>query len=154
MTYKCEVIERPAQLTIGIHTHSPVQDLPQLIPQSYQIIAEYLGQLGQNPSGAPFAAYYNMDMQNLDVEIGFLSASKVAGKGSIQPGSMPGGKAASCLHVGPYSTIGNAHDALHRWVAEKGYESVGVYYEIYLNNPADTPPDALQTQIFTLLKTS
>lgn len=154
MTYKCEVIERPAQLTIGIQTNSPVQDLPQVIPQSNQMIAEYLGQLGQNPSGAPFAAYYNMDMQNLHVEIGFLSSSKVPGKGNIQPGLIPGGKAASCLHVGPYSAIGNAHDALHHWVTEKGYESAGVYYEIYLNNPADTPPEALQTQIFTMLRAS
>lgn len=152
MIYKCELIERPAQPTLAIHTHCPQQDLPRVIPSVYETIAQYLGQIGHQPSGAPFAAYYNMDMQNLDTDIGFLNPENVPGRGNIQPGSIPGGKAAVCLHVGPYATIGEAHDALHRWVAEKGYQSKGAYYEIYLNNPNDTPPEALQTQIFTLIK--
>jgi len=33
-------------------------------------IAQYLGEQGQQPAGAPFEDYYNMDMQYLDVEIG------------------------------------------------------------------------------------
>src|SRR5579859_4524157 len=133
MTYQIEVRERPAQATLGIRTHSAVQDLPKVIPTANYTIAQYLETLGQHPSGAPFAAYYNMDMQNLDVEIGFLSTKNVPGKGNIQPGSLPGGKAASCLHVGPYTGVGNAHTALHDWMREKGYENMGAYYEIYLN---------------------
>ena len=34
-------------------------------------IAQYLAEQSEQPAGAPFVAYYNMDMQNLDVEIGF-----------------------------------------------------------------------------------
>ena len=154
MPYNCEVIERQGELTLGIHTSSPAQDLSHTIPQSIGTVAQYLGQIGQQPTGVPYVAYYNMDMQNLDVEIGFLSANAVPGKGNIKAGSILGGKAASCLHIGPYATVPDAHDALHRWMHDKGYESAGTYYEIYLNDPAVTPPDALETQVFTLLKTS
>jgi len=154
MTNKCEIIERPAQLTLGIHTHSPVQDLGELLPKTYQTVMEYLAQIGQHPTGDPFAAYYNSDMQNLELDAGYLCTSKLPGKGNIQPGSIPGGKVASIVHVGPYPTMGDGYKALNDWMAEKGYQSAGVYYEVYLNNPADTPPEALQTQIFTPLKTS
>ena len=92
MTYNCELLERSAQPVLSIRTHATVQNLPQVLGQSYGAIAQYLGQIGQQPAGAPFAAYYNLDMQNLDLEIGFPVAGQVAGQGEIQTSEIPGGK--------------------------------------------------------------
>lgn len=152
MTYKCELIERAAQPTLSIRTHAAVQDLPQVFGQSYGAIMQYFGQVGQQPTGEPFAAYYNMDMQNLDLEIGFPSSGKLPGKGDIKPSELPGGKAVACLHVGPYDQCVAAYEAMEQWMKANGYEATGVAYEFYLNGPDDTPPEGLQTRIVMPLK--
>jgi effector-binding domain-containing protein len=118
----------------------------------YATIAQYLGQLGEQPSGPPFVVYYNMDMQNLDVEIGFPVAKRLTGQGEIKTGELPSGTVATCLHVGPYSDIGSAYEALTHWVNEHGYTPTGVAYEVYLNDPAITRPEELRTQVMYPLK--
>ncbi len=45
-----------------------------------------------------------------------------------------------------------AYDALQRLMADKGYESKGIVYEIYFNSPMDTPPAELKTMILFPLK--
>ena len=154
MSYTCEAMERSTQLTLSIRTRTSVQDLPQVFGKAYGAIAQYLGELGEQPAGPPFAAYYNMDMQNLDVEIGFPVSKKLSGKGDIKASEIPGGKVATCLHVGPYSAIAPAYNALSQWIKDNGYEATGVTYEMYLNDPAQTPPEELQTQILFPLKTA
>jgi effector-binding domain-containing protein len=45
-----------------------------------------------------------------------------------------------------------AYEALNRLIQESGCEPTGVAYELYLNSPQDTDPQALQTQILFPLK--
>ncbi len=71
MLYKCEIYEQVAQPTLTIRTHTPVAKLPQVLGESYGAIGQYLGRLGETPGGAPFVAYYNMNMEDLDIEVGF-----------------------------------------------------------------------------------
>ncbi len=152
MDYKCEIKELPAQPVLSIRAKSAVQELPQLLGASFGAIAQYLGGLGENPAGAPFVGYYNMDMQNLDIEIGFPVSRPLAGQGNIQPSQVFGGKVATCLYVGPYSDVGPAYEALTQFVKDKGFEASGVAYEFYLNDPQTVQPSALQTQIYFTLK--
>jgi effector-binding domain-containing protein len=152
MSYKCEVREQPAQPTLAVRTRTSVQELPQVMGQTYGIIAQYLGELGEQPAGPPFAIYHNDDMQDLDVEIGFPVARELPGEGDIQASEIPGGKRATCLYVGPYEEIEQPYNALGQWMGEHGYEASGVAYEMYLNDPGETPPEELQTQIVFLLK--
>ncbi len=152
MGYLCQVQEQSAQPVLSIRTRTAVQNLPQVLGQAYGAIAQYLGELGEMPAGAPFAAYHNMDMQNLDVEPGFPVSRKLPGRSEIQAGEMPQGRIATCLYVGPYSDIGPAYSALDEWVRENGYEATGVAYEIYLDDPTSTPPHELKTQIVLPLR--
>jgi effector-binding domain-containing protein len=41
-----------------------------------------------------------------------------------------------------------------QWMAEQGYEGTGVSYELYLNDPTETPPAELQTQIIFPVKSA
>ncbi len=152
MDFQCEIKEQVAQPTLSIRGRTPIDGLPQLLGESYGKIAGYLAELGEGPAGAPFAAYYNMDMQDLDVEIGFPVSKPLAGKGDIQASEVPGGKLAVAMHVGPYGDIAPAYDALFQFVKEQGYEPTGISYEFYLNDPEETPPEKLQTQIIFPLK--
>jgi hypothetical protein len=54
MTNKFEVKDIPARITLAVRTRSPVQNLPQVLGESYGAIMAYLGELGENPIGMPF----------------------------------------------------------------------------------------------------
>ena len=152
MDFQCEIKEQNAQSTLSICARTPIDGLPQLLGESYGKIAGYLAELGEQPTGAPFAAYYNIDMQDLDVEIGFPVSNALAGKDDIQASEVPGGNLAFAMHIGPYSEIGPAYEVLTQFVKEQGYEPTGTSFEFYLNDPETTPQDQLQTRIVFPLK--
>lgn len=152
MSYQCELKEWSAQPTLAIRTRAAVQDLPRVFEEVYGAIGRYLGDLGKSLGRPPFAAYHNMEMQDLDVEIGFPVTQEVPGRGDTQPGQLPEGKVATCLNTGPHSDMEPAYTALSQWMEENGYEPTGVAYEMYLSDPQETPPDRHQTQIAFPLK--
>jgi len=152
MTHKCELIELQLQYTLSIRTRTPVGELQQVLGKAYGSIMQYMTELGEAPSGAPFVAYYNMDMGDLDIEVGFPVINSQPARDEVKPGEIPAGKYAATLHVGLYNEIEPAYNALMAWMAEKGYEPTGVAYEVYLNDPGETPPAELQTQILFPLK--
>jgi effector-binding domain-containing protein len=145
MDYKCEVVEKLAQPVLSIRTRVAVQNLPETLGKGYTAIGQYLESLGKAPAGAPFVIYYNMDMEDLDMEMGFPVSGVLPGKGEIEYREIPAGKYATCLHTGPYNELGAAYEALTKWVNEEGYEVSGTAYEYYLNDVNVTPPQDLQT---------
>lgn len=152
MSFQCEIKDQPTQPVLSIRSQTSIQDLPQVLGRSFGDVGQYLGELHEQPAGPPFAAYFNMDMQNLDIEVGFPVAARLPGKGNIQASEIPAGKIAACLYTGPYSEIEPAYTALTQYVAESGHEVSGVAYEMYLNDPTQTPPQELQTLIMFPLK--
>jgi len=60
---------------------------------------------------------------------------------------VPGGEFAVVTHVGPYEQLGLAYHALYAWAQEHGHEPRGLVREIYVNDPANVPPAALQTDV-------
>lgn len=152
MTYTCQLIDRAAQPVLSIRTHTSVQQLPEQLGRAYGAIVEYLADMGERPAGPPFAVYYNMDMQNLDVEMGFPVATPLSGEDAIQANLFAKGQYAMCVHNGPYGDIGAAYEALTVWMQDHGYTPTGIAYEFYLNDADETPPEELQTQIFFPVK--
>lgn len=152
MDYRVELEQQPAQKALSIRTRAAVSDLPQVVGQAYGSIMQYLSETGENPSGAPFVAYYNMDMQDLDIEAGFPVLKALPGKDKVRLSEVPAGKYAACMHIGPYSKVEFAYNALTKWVDENGHTPTGVSYEFYLNDPAVTPEDQLQTRIMYQLR--
>jgi effector-binding domain-containing protein len=112
---------------------------------------QYLSELGEQPTGMPFTAYYDLNMQNLDLEIGFPVARRLTARGEIQPSEFPGGPLASVWHIGPYDQIGSAYDALTEWIKERGYQGAGPVYEIYYSEP-ETPPEQIRTRVVIPVK--
>ena len=148
MPYPIKLTQQPAQPTVVIHAQAAVKDLPRLMGEAYQKIMQYLGELGEHPTGMPFAAYHNEDMEHLELEIGFPVSKPLPGQGDIQPGELPGGQWATVLYTGPYDQCAPAYEALWAWVKAHGYKTTGVAYEAYCSEP-DTPPQDTQTWIMT-----
>jgi len=152
MEYKIEFLEKPAQPVLTIRTRTKVENLPSAIGEAYGNIMQYLGELGEYPSDAPFVAYYNLDMTDLDVEIGFPVSKPIPGRDRVDQSEIPGGKQVSCHYTGPYAECGPAYEAMTKWVQDNGYEAVGTAYEFYLNDPAEVPAEKLETRIMFPLK--
>ena len=147
MTYDCEMHERAAQPAMVIRARTPVEGLPAVLGEAFGAIMGHLGRHGQMPVGPPFVGYYNLDMSDLEVEIGFPTAVPVAGEGRLETGEIPAGMMASVLHAGPYDQVGPAYEALTTWVAEQGYRPTGVAYEEYLNDPRENPGEPALTRV-------
>jgi effector-binding domain-containing protein len=151
MSYPCEIKDQPPQPALTIRTRSSVQNLPAVIGKSFGSIMQYLTSIGEQPAGMPYVAYFNMDMQDLDLELGFPVSKPILGKGEIQSGEMPSGKVATTLYTGAYDKMVPAYDALTQYVKDQGYEPTGVSYEFYFD-PPETPPEKTRTLILFPLK--
>ncbi len=114
----------------------------------YPEIIQYMTSKGVQPMGPPYALYYNMDMSALDIEIGFPVRDSLEGNDRIQPASLPAGKAAMALHVGPYEKIEETYNALAAFVKERHLTPKTFSYEFYLNDPRETKPEDLKTEIY------
>ncbi|KUG04772.1 hypothetical protein ASZ90_017911 [hydrocarbon metagenome] len=152
MTFEFDFSEQEAQNIIAIRTRSAAQDLPQVLGKAFGTLLNYINEMGVQATGAPFVGYFNMDMQDLDIEVGFPVAEPLAEKGEIKPGTIPAGKQLSCLYKGPYSQIEPAYNAIMDYAAANNYAWTGACYEFYLNDPADTPESELLTKIVMLIK--
>lgn len=152
MNYQFELTEKPAQPVLSMRTRTPVGNLPQELGKAYGAIIQYLQDIGEQPLEAAFAAYYNMDMQDLDVEMGFPVSKSLAGNGEINASEIPAGKQVSCTYKGPYSQMEPVYNAMMQWMNENGYTPTGVVYEFYYNSPADVQESELLTKIVFPLK--
>jgi effector-binding domain-containing protein len=151
MNYSFELTDSKEQPVLSVRTRTAVANLQAEMGEAYGAIYPYLGEKGAQPAGAPYAAYYNMDMQDLDVEIGIPVAVPLTGRGIVKAGVIPAGKQASCVYKGSYAEIGPAYEALTKWIADNGHVPTGVCYEFYLNEPGAVPDSELLTKIVYLL---
>lgn len=152
MDYKCEIKDLPEQPVVSIHTRSSVVSLPKVLGKAFGQLEARMKELGEEPAGAPFVAYYNMNMLNLDIEIGFPVKKLLESNSEIKASTQPAGKYAMTLHQGPYGKIRPAYNALKKKVNEEGLQATGVAYEYYLNDPNNTKQNDLLTQVVFPLK--
>jgi effector-binding domain-containing protein len=147
MTHQCELVELEAQPTLVVRSRAGVERLPQVLGPAWGRIMAVAGAAGAEPTNPPYVAYHNMDMHDLDLEIGFTFERPLAGGGDVQAGETVAGKAVACVHEGPYDRLRDTYRAMEDWMAERGLRHAGAPYEFYLNDPEDTPTSELQTRI-------
>jgi effector-binding domain-containing protein len=152
MALECKLLEKSARPALVIRTRAPVFRLAKVFGEAYAALEKYLAELKEQPAEAPFTGYFNMNMFSLDMAIGFPVHRALPGNGKIVPFELPGGKAASCLYVGPYNKVSSAYKELDQWIRANGYKATGICYEFYLNDPTVTPQAELQTRIEFPLK--
>lgn len=147
MSMECQLLEQPAQPALVIRRRTPFFRLPKVLGDAYEALEKYLAELGEQPADAPFAAYHNKNMFSLDISIGFPVRHALPGRGEIRPEEIPAGKAAACLHTGPYKNIGPVYRALGKWIQTRGLTESGTAYEYYLNDTAVTPQAEWMTKV-------
>lgn len=147
-----ELREVPERNTLSIRTTTLAENLPQVIGKSLWQVLDYLSTEGVQTAGPPFALYHNMDMSNLDVEMGFPVNEKVPGNEEVKPSSIPAGQVAVDMHLGPYETMEVTYNKMLAALQEQGLEMDTFMYEFYLNDPDEVSPEEIQTEIFMPIK--
>ncbi|MGI9333180.1 MAG: MerR family transcriptional regulator [Gammaproteobacteria bacterium] len=61
--------------------------------------------------------------------------------------SIEGGPVVWLTHEGAYEELGIAYHALYAWAQARGHVQIGPMREIYENDPAHVPAEALRTQV-------
>lgn len=150
--HACTIETAPEQHALACRTRGSVEEIPAILGRVYGEIMGLLQVAGENPGGAPFVIYYNEDMQNLDMEIGFPVNKVLSGKGDIKGITIPGGKIATTLHQGPYKEVEATYNKIIPFMQEQGVTPQGHVIEYYLNDPAVTPEAELLTKVVFPLK--
>jgi effector-binding domain-containing protein len=148
----CQVEEVSSQEILSSRARGGVAEIQAILGRVYGEIAGYLAELGEAPAGAPFVIYYNEDMQDLEMEIGFPVSKKFPTRGDLKSGVLPAGKVATVMHRGPYSDVEQAYQGLTAFMQQEQLVPVGHVIEYYLNDPAVTPAAELLTKIMFPLK--
>lgn len=100
-------------------------------------------------TGPPFSLYHSWNEHKTVMVIGFPTATVLEGEGKIEPVFLPGGKAVTGFHVGPYSRMGVTYKRMMDWMTERKLRPAGKMWEVYLTDPEkERDPEKFVTQIF------
>jgi effector-binding domain-containing protein len=150
-----EVTDQKSQLAVAVKKeNATMAEISVLATEGLQKIFGFLAQQGVKIAGAPYLAYKNgnADFTQFDVELGIPVSEKIAVNGEFFMSKTCEGKAVTATHKGAYKDVEVVYTALMGYMAENKLESTGVYYDYYINNPADTPESELLTQVVFPIK--
>ncbi|REJ74037.1 MAG: helix-turn-helix domain-containing protein [Acidobacteria bacterium] len=94
---------------------------------------------GLELAGRPTARYPKFGPGLITVEAGMPIAGEIAPAQGFEVGHLGGCTVAATHHLGPYDALGEAHQAVERWIAEEGEEVAGYPCEIYVTDPGEEP---------------
>jgi len=86
----------------------------------------------------------------LRTDVCLVLPKKAEPKGEIGIKTIEGGKYAMFLYTGYYEYLGAVYDTIYgKWLPESGQKLRNYHcFEKYINNPNDTPPEKLKTEIY------
>ncbi|HEX5941992.1 MAG TPA: MerR family transcriptional regulator [Anaerolineales bacterium] len=102
----------------------------------WQELEEYLAQQRVRPTGACFTLYYDDEYKerDWDVEVCEPIEAELGESNHVNVQTLPAVKTlASTIHNGPFVTIGEAYNAIGKWITDNGYHIVGPCREVYLH---------------------
>jgi effector-binding domain-containing protein len=149
MSVAPEITKRAEQPYVAIRADVTMAELAEFAHRFGEVFG-WLAQRGVAPAGAPFFRYNVIDMERtLNVEAGVPVADHVDGDDKVLSGTLPAGRYASYLHVGPYDGLIGAVESLLQWADAQGlvWDSApaadgdrwGCRLEIYRNDPSEEP---------------
>lgn len=149
MERKIELQEQPSQMVLGKRFSTSIARVAEDIGAGYGELFTYLGELGEQPSGAPFALYYgpDFDPEDFEMELCVPVNRMIESRGDLVSHEVPSGQAAVTIHKGPYSEMEPVYKDLDAWLKENGYRYAGPAREVYLNDPDQVAESDLLTEV-------
>lgn len=143
----------PMRLVVVQHVGPAYQ-----IGQAFDRLVVWAGPRGLLKPTARGVAVYLDDMGSTPAEeqralAGLTVHEDVEGDSTVSIHTVPGGRHAVILHKGPYATIGESYRELYQYLSRHEQEPADEpLFEVNLNNPRNTAPEDLLTEICVPLK--
>lgn len=152
MSNEPRIEARTEQPYAGIRATTAPDGIPAVVDRGFPELFGYLAERGIAPLAAPFIRYHSSG-EELDLELGVPVAAPVEAAGRIAPGTLPAGRWATLLHVGPFSGLGASWDVLDDWVDAQGAGiDASTRVEQYLVDPSAEPDSGKwETELACLL---
>jgi effector-binding domain-containing protein len=123
--------------------------LAQVVPECCGLVWEAV-RSQRTKAGRHVAIYWDGSIR---LEVGVELEGPFSDDGDVVASSTPGGLVATTTHLGPYSGLGAAHDAVREWCAANGRRLAGLSWEVYghWQREWDAEPSAIRTEVCYLL---
>jgi len=126
---------------MAIREKHPIADLPEFFMGAFTELQERATAAGAKLTAPPFARYFSMPPDDIDVEAVFPVDVPVQAEGRVHPIVLEGGSAVEVLHIGPYDGLGAAYGAIEAWLKAHGVCAGGPPREVYLSGPGVNPAE-------------
>lgn len=141
---------------VGVRKKASLSDIGSSMNEAISEAEKKLGQTAVPHEGQKIAVYHHFDMANrvFDYTAGVMVLDPNGEVDGLSSWFLPETNALSVKHTGSYENLGNAWSAAHshlRHLKLKQLAKAGTF-EIYRNEPADTAPADLITDIFLPVK--
>lgn len=153
MTQPAKMVTLPAETWAYVSCRSGLQpsEIGATMEKAFAELAEAIARGGVRTNGPPRSHYHYRDQQGIGFDLGFPIAPEdaaAAERAGLTVGPTLSGRALAGLHEGPYAGLSGAYKALEQELKNKGLAGCGDVWEVYLNDPDNTAPEALRTQIY------
>jgi effector-binding domain-containing protein len=134
----------PAERVAGVKGIIPDFDgsQAQAFNELFDKAFDYVYGNGVRNAGCGIAVYYNEDgsMKNAPVEAAVqIGDAKLQAGDGVEVHELPAATMATTVHKGKFDTIGQAYDALMKWIDANGYRIAGSCREVYLKFSREDP---------------
>ena len=143
-----ETVELEPQPTLVVCRKVAITEFGVVLADIYGRVFRHIAEAGQQPAGMPFMRYFSMDGVVCDIAAGMPVSEPIPGAGDIEPHELPGGKALTALHVGPYEEVGSVWDQVMRRASELGSTAEFGGWDVYTNDPGEVAPEERETRIY------
>jgi effector-binding domain-containing protein len=144
-----QLVDCPARHTAVIRSTVKLSELHVFFDRALRGVLEAMERQGGVPGGEPVAFYHAMHDGIVDVEAGFPTVDRFEACGDVVPGELPGGRAVTGIHLGPYETLGRTYSEISAWAIAHGMQPTGEMWEVYLTDPErELDPNRWRTGVF------
>jgi effector-binding domain-containing protein len=139
----------PSQRVAAVRVHTSMATIGWDIGAGFRDVSEAITAASAQVAGPPFILFLGRidDVTDGDIEVCFPVALPFVAVGNVFGDEVSGGEMACIVHRGPYDEIAYAYAELMRWMEERDRHPAGPPREVYLNEPGDTKPEDLLTEI-------
>lgn len=134
MAYDIHTVEIESQHAAVVSGTCRMDEVGGFVGQAFERVLSALAREAVAVDGKPFARY-DMVEGGFRVEAGFPCPANLDLDGEVHTVTLPGGTAAVTTHVGAYSDVAGAYQAIEQWFAASGHRPTGAPWETYLDGP-------------------
>lgn len=155
MEYRVRLRTEPPRFVLFVREEVALPETGGVLRRAMAEVCALMERRNLPAAGAPWCAYpLPEEGEVVPVDCAVPVPTRAEGEGRVVGGELPGGEVACTQHVGPYSALPQAFEAVARWVAERELEVAGPLREVYLSHDPEPAQRHVVEVVFPIRRTS